>query len=97
MTLSIGMLRAWAAPSAPSNNTHFACGSSPASSSNQDTGIPVYCEHDNKPWVCCTVFDFTASQSVSVFPEHSKKWNFETDGYRMRLSMLYIIGCLTMP
>ena len=45
----------------------------PASSSRTETGTPVHCAQDNRPWVCCTVFDAGFSQSVRPLPEHSMK------------------------
>jgi hypothetical protein len=95
--LSSGTERVWLAPSAPSKSSHLAPACTPASSSSHDSGTPVHCAPDSSPWVCWTVVEAFFSQSVSPFPEHSMKWNLETAGYRIRLSMVKTSGCRTMP
>jgi hypothetical protein len=72
-TFSIGIERACADESAPSNSTHLPRGSTPASSISVEAGTPVQSTPESKPCVCCTVVEAGFSQSVRPLPEHSWK------------------------
>src|SRR2546426_6920011 len=69
-TFSIGIERACAAASAPSNSAHLPRGSMPASSSSVAAGTPVHSTPERRPCVCCTVLEAGLSQSVRPLPEH---------------------------
>jgi hypothetical protein len=62
------------------------------------TGTPVHSAQLVNPCVSETVAPIDAScHSKKEFPEHSRKWVTETDGKRLRSSMVKSSGRSTSP
>ena len=94
---SIGMLRVIAAASAPSASIHFASGLTPASARIVASGTPVHSQQLRSPCVSWTVSSGLGAPQFWVLPEHSRKWMRDTDGNRVKSSMVKISGLSTMP
>ncbi|MNV58029.1 hypothetical protein D3C71_1503860 [compost metagenome] len=86
---SIAIVRVMLEPSAPSASTYLPrFRSAPQSSSSTESGTPVNSQQDSMPWVYCTVGTAALPHSGPVFAPHSMKWMRDTDGRRIRSSMV---------
>ena len=66
-------------------------------SSRVDSRTPVNSQHDSMPCVYCTLGTATLPHSIAVFAPHSMKWMRETDGSRIRSSIVKTRGLAHQP
>ena len=60
----------------------------PTSSSNVASGTPVHSLHESMPCEYCTVGTATLPHSMPVLAPHSMKWTRDTDGNRIKSSIV---------
>ena len=83
------MVRVMLLPSAPSARTNLAFFMSmPQSSSSHFSGTPVNSQQESMPCVYCTVGTATLPHSMPVFAPHSMKCIRDTEGMRIRSSIV---------
>jgi hypothetical protein len=93
----MAIVRVSAPPSAPSASRNFAFGSNPTSSSSVTRLTPVHSEQPIIPCEYGTVGTATLLHSIPVFAPHSMKWMRDTDGKRIRSSIVKMRGLRHRP
>ena len=96
--LAIGIVRVIDEPSAPSARTNRSPRvSAPQMSSSVDSLTPVNSQHESMPCVYCTLGTAVLPHSIALFAPHSMKWMRETDGKRIRSSIVKTRASRTRP